>query len=366
MKKSLLALAVLGAFAGAASAQSSVTIYGSLDLGLTKSNGGTAGNNGGAAGNGAQAKAWTVQSANAPRLGFRGNEDLGGGLSAQFQIEHRFNVDTGTLNNASTFWQGRSYLQLSSASAGRVYLGRDYTPAFWPAVKSDPFGWDGVGQMGLDMWAGFRTPNPNVTIGGAAQTAANPAGIAGNGGNVRSANTIGYKSPSFGGLTVQIATGLGENIVGRDDGFNIEYAAGPIYAALGYERVRGSGNAPIVAPVAQALNAKDGDSLVNFAFHYDFGIVKPMFYYAQAHVDATDASNKFWSLGALAPIGPGNLKAAYYKWDPEGSNNNRQKFGIGYDYPLSKRTNLYADLGYQKGDNLSSNTTYSFGAKHTF
>src|SRR5262245_51148723 len=126
MKKSLLALAVLGAFAGAASAQSSVTIYGSLDLGIAKSNGGTAGNNGGQAGNGAQAKAWTLQSANAPRLGFRGNEDLGGGLSAQFQIEHRFNPDTGQVNNLGIFWQGRSYMQLSSAAAGRIYLGRDY------------------------------------------------------------------------------------------------------------------------------------------------------------------------------------------------------------------------------------------------
>src|SRR2546423_2418394 len=189
MKKSLLALAVLGAFAGAASAQSSVTIYGSLDLGVTKSNGGTAGNNGGAAGNGAQAKAWTLQSANAPRLGFRGNEDLGGGLSAQFQIEHRFNVDTGTQNNAAVFWQGRSYLQLSSASAGRVYLGRDYAPAFWPAVKSDPFGWDGVGQLGLDMYAGFRTPNPNTLPGRVAPTPANTNGTAGFGGNVRAANT---------------------------------------------------------------------------------------------------------------------------------------------------------------------------------
>src|SRR5688500_4625327 len=129
MKKSLLALAVLGAFAGAASAQSSVTIYGSLDMALMKSNGGTAGNNGNPNGTN---KAWTLNQSNGSRLGFRGNEDLGGGLSAQFQIEHRFNPDTG--NQTSTpFWAGRSYVQLSSASMGRVYLGREYTPAFWPA-----------------------------------------------------------------------------------------------------------------------------------------------------------------------------------------------------------------------------------------
>src|SRR6187551_782694 len=92
MKRSLIALAVLGAFAGAASAQSSVTIYGSVDMAVAKGDGGTAGNNGGGAGG---ADVWSLQQSNANRLGFRGNEDLGGGLSAQFQIEHRFNADTG-------------------------------------------------------------------------------------------------------------------------------------------------------------------------------------------------------------------------------------------------------------------------------
>src|SRR5207248_624333 len=106
MKKSLLALAVLGAFAGAASAQSSVTIYGSLDQAVARGNGGTAGNNGGPAGNPSvtnNGKAWFLQQSNASRLGFRGNEDLGGGLSAQFQIEHRFTPDDG--NSNAVFWQ---------------------------------------------------------------------------------------------------------------------------------------------------------------------------------------------------------------------------------------------------------------------
>ena len=354
MKKSLLALAVLGAFAGAASAQSSVTIYGSLDLGITKSNGGTAGNSGGAAGNGAQAKAWTVQQANGSRLGFRGNEDLGGGLSAQFQIEHRFSPDTGVASSPQ-FWQGRSYLQLSSATAGRVYLGRDYTPAFWPAVKSDPFGWDGVGQLGLAQWAGFGTPNFNLA-----------------GQNVRSSNTVGYKSPSLGGLTVQVAVALGEAVVGRDTGLNLEYGAGPIYAAFGYEKVSKSGVSSVADSAAPITgNSKDGDSLWNLAFHYDFGVAKPMFYYAKNKVASTGQSNKFWSLGVLAPIGGGTLKAAYYRLDIATANltidgQDTRKFGIGYDYPLSKRTNVYADLGLTRKDLATSNTTYSFGVKHTF
>jgi predicted porin len=361
MKKSLLALAVLGAFAGAASAQSSVTIYGSLDLGIAKSNGGTAGNNGGAAGNGAQRDAYTLQSANAPRLGFRGNEDLGGGLSAQFQIEHRFNPDTGTVTNQA-FWHGRSYVQLSHAAAGRVFMGRDYAATFWPAVKSDPFGWDGVGQLGSLMYGNFRTANPSPQSN-----------------NVRSNNTIGYKSPSFAGLTVQLQTGLGENTVGRDDSFNVEYGAGPIYAAFAYEAIHGTGTDP-----TNGGNSRDGDKMMSVAFHWDFGIVKPMLYYSRSQIDSRntpanigDVDTNFLSLGVLAPIGPGTLKAAIMKLEPDDAavspliaavpnRTSTRKFGLGYDYPLSKRTNLYADVGITRQDTLTNNTTWSFGAKHTF
>lgn len=331
MKKSLLALAVLGAFAGAASAQSSVTIYGSLDMGIAKSNGGTSGNNGGPAG---ASKAWTLQQANASRLGFRGNEDLGGGLSAQFNIQHRFTPDTG--DAASPFWAALSYVQLTSAAAGSVYLGRDYTPAFWPAVKSDPFGWDGVGQLGTLQWGGYTAPgNPN--------------------GGVRSSNTVGYRSPSLGGLTFQGAIGLAETTgVGRNNGFNVEYAGGPIYAALGYEKISNGG-------------VNDGKGVTNLALHYDFGFAKFMGYYAKAKIgNFGNTGSKVWDIAATAPIGPGKLKAAYITVNPDGANNDTKKFAIGYDYPFSKRTGVYVDFGKTKTDLLTNNNTYSFGMKHTF
>jgi predicted porin len=333
MKKSLLALAVLGAFAGAASAQSSVTIYGSLDLAVTKGNGGTAANN---SANGLS-KAWIEKQSNGSRLGFRGNEDLGGGLSAQFQIEHRFTPDNGAA--ANPFWAGRSYVQLSSATAGRVYLGREYTPAFWPAVKSDPFGWDGVGQMGSDMWAGYLTNS-----------------------GVRVPNTVGYKSPNLSGFTAQAAVGLGEGATARANGFNAEYAAGPIYAAMGYEKLTHGGTT-------------DGNSVVNLAFHYDLGMVKPILYYARGKTNAGTVTNKYLMLGALAPIGGGTLKAAYGRLTPDAAvanNGTQTKLGLGYDYPLSKRTNVYADLGMGRKNQgnsaagFTNNTAYALGVKHTF
>jgi predicted porin len=347
MKKSLLALAVLGAFAGAASAQSSVTIYGSLDLAVTKGNGGTAPNN---SANGTS-EAYIQKQSNGSRLGFRGNEDLGGGLSAQFQIEHRFTPDNG--GAADPFWAGRSYVQLSSATMGRIYMGREYTPAFWPAVKSDPFGWDGVAQAGSTMWAGFLTP-ANLSTGATT--------------GVRTSNTVGYKSPSFSGLTTQIAVALGEDVVGRDTGFNVEYGAGPIYAGFGYEKINNAG---------PTTSAASGNSLVNFAFHYDFGVVKPIFYVSRAKVNVGTAlplTNKYWMLGALAPIGGGTLKAAYGRLTPDSAtplatpwaNQTQSKLGLGYDYPLSKRTNVYADVGMGRATNATNNTTWALGLKHTF
>jgi predicted porin len=338
MKKSLLALAVLGAFAGAASAQSSVTIYGLVDMSVAKSNNdGTAPGyapNAGAPGN----DAWTVQQSAGSRLGFRGNEDMGGGLSAQFQIEHRFTPDDGVASTPS-FWQGRSYVQITSKAVGSVYMGREYTPAFWPAVKSDPFGWDGVGQIGSNAWAGYLAPN--------------------NGG-VRTSNTVGYRSANWGGLTVQAALGLSEaSGAGRNNGFNVEYSGGPLYVGVGFETIK------------DGANNKNG--VVNGAVHYDLGVVKLMGYAVQSKTANGNTKGNMYSLGLRAPIGAGVLKAQYFKNNPDKSATplTNSKLGVGFDYFLSKRTNVYVDLGRGTGTNaagvkLKTNTAYAVGMKHVF
>lgn len=361
MKKSLLALAVLGAFAGVASAQSSVTIYGVVDQGIARTNGGTAGNNFLGATDGVS-EAWKVRESRGSRLGFRGNEDLGGGLSAQFLIEHRFSPDTGAVNGGAlgTFWNGGSYVQLTSAAAGSVYLGRWYTPAFWVNLKTDPFGYDGVGSIGSRGFAGFLTPGPT-------------------GPGVRTSNTVGYKTPNLGGFTANLAVGLAEgSTVGRDTGFNAEYTAGPIYAGLGYEKVSGgpgTPNVPATPPAVNPLvgNAIDGNSLVNVGFAYNFGVVRPIVYFARSKTGTNNAStNKIMAFALTAPVGPGMVKAAFYRYDPQGDDNSEDKLGLGYDYFLSKRTRLYADVGFTKKDapaasvQPSNNTAYNLGVRHDF
>lgn len=323
-KHALLALAAAAAFQ--ANAQSNVTIYGVVDVGVVKGNGGTAANPFALG----TSKAWTMQERTSSRLGFRGNEDLGGGLSAQFQIEHRFRADTGNVTNP-TFWHGRSYVQLTSTAVGSVYFGREYSPSYWPANTTDPAGWDGVGAMGAHQFAGFGST----------------AGI-------RTNNTVGYRSPSFNGLTVNAAVSLGEAVAGRDSAINFQYRGGPWYVGAAYEKISGG-------PVAT-----DGDSVANIGATYDFGFVKPAVYFARAKVNGGRVSNDAASIAATVPVPGGEAYLSYIRFDPDGGNNTKSKVGAGYKYVVSKRTNLYTDVGHGREDGKTNNTAWGFGMKHTF
>eukprot|EP01136_Pigoraptor_vietnamica_P019548 Opistho-1_new@67290 len=148
MKKSLVALAILAA-AGVASAQSSVTLFGIVDAAYTHGSGNGVGSS--------DKNQLTNSGYNSSRLGFRGTEDLGGGMSASFWLEAGVNNDNGSggltnTNNQATGATGgggltfnrRSTVSLASG-LGELRLGRDYTPQFWNQTVFDPFGTNGVG-----------------------------------------------------------------------------------------------------------------------------------------------------------------------------------------------------------------------------
>src|SRR6478736_6971201 len=153
MKKSLLALAVLGAFAGAASAQSSVTLFGVVDLSANQIKNGTA-------------STQTLQSnqLNSNRIGFRGIEDLGGGLKAGFWLEAAMNNETGNVGggngvpqpaNGASIFNRRSTVSLFT-NWGELRLGRDYDASFWNLVYDDVNGANGLGQ-GMNLVPGISS-----------------------------------------------------------------------------------------------------------------------------------------------------------------------------------------------------------------
>jgi predicted porin len=307
------------------SGPSSVTIHGLIDVGVNKGNGGTAANT---QANGTST-AWIMKQASPSRLGFRGNENLGGGLSAQFVLEHRFTPDDG--NALTPFWQGRSLVQLSSVQAGSIYMGREYFPAIWTALFTDPFVWAGVGQLGGSQLAGYL-------------------GTAG----PRTDNTIGYRSPSFLGFRVNAAYSLGETVNGNDKGINFEYTQGPWYVSAGYDGISGG-------PAANA-----GNKLINAGLIYDFGFIRPMFYAARSKTGGGTRKNTFYSAGFRAPVGVGTVKAVYSHFDPFGADNTQQKYAVGYEYNFSKRSLIYVDLSRGREQNKTNNTAYSIGVRHSF
>src|SRR5206468_11651565 len=199
MKKTLIALAALAA-AGTASAQSSVTLFGIVDVNYAhySVDGGTSAY--GTAASSGHVNVLTNSGYNSSRLGFRGTEDLGGGLSASFWLEAGISNDDGraggaiAAGNQGVTVAGNTGLNFNRRSTvslaggwGELRLGRDYTPQFWNLTVFDPYGTVGVGT------------NQLLNSLGALPTA------------VRASNSIGYFLPAnLGGFYGQVQYYLGE------------------------------------------------------------------------------------------------------------------------------------------------------------
>ena len=305
MKKSLLALAALTAFAGAASAQSSVTLYGRVEL---------------AAGKNIGSDAKVLQNGSGSRFGVRGVEDLGGGMSADFNLEHRFDADTGN-QSATRFWHGRSTVGLKGGF-GRIALGREYTPAFlYAQYPVDPFEWDS---------SSF----------GFAQTA---GGI----GTVRNDNSINYQIGG-GGFNFWGQIAEGDGMQKRPIGFAVNYSAGPMYLAYGYE------------------NPGDADDVWHYLnANYNFGVIKLLAGFGTG-TNTVGGKHRQIQLGATAPVGAGEFRVAF------GQLKNttlgvtaEQKMVVGYHYFLSKRTKVYVDFA-NDSKAATSKSGYRVGMRHNF
>jgi len=323
MKKSLIALAALASFAGVASAQSSVTLFGIVDATLAFGHG-TASNK----------TQLTNSGYNSSRLGFRGTEDLGGGMSASFWLEAGLNNDDGqgaatNSNNQATGAgaavagrQGLTFNRRSTVSLaggwGELRLGRDYTPQFWNLTVFDPFGTNGVGTT--------QTLNSIIT------------GVTA----VRASNSIGYFLPgNLGGFYGQVQYYLGENnsnAANKDDGtgygLRFGFANGPFNVALALSRTKYA-----AGDVQQN----------NVAGQWDFGVAKLMGEYSFDKNEAvTSGKGKGYLVGGLIPVGAGEIRLAYsrYKVELAAATPTAKKWAIGYDYNLSKRTVLYTTYAH--------------------
>jgi predicted porin len=400
MKKSLVALAAL-ALAGVASAQSSVTLFGVVDASISsvsnKSDLYVANplaliNNPlalyGVPGSIKTSKTGLNNSAyNSSRLGFRGTEDLGGGLAASFWLEAPLSNDDGIAPTTTTFvdgngvtrtvvsgnsglnFQRRSTVSLSGGF-GEVRLGRDYKPTFWNLTVFDPFGTNGSGTSLIQKASGLETSN------------------------VRASNTVGYfLPPNLGGFYGQLQYAFHEQLKaddglqaglnnnsrgGRYLGGRFGYANGPLDVAVAYSEQNNTSS--------YAAGTDTKAKVFNVGASYDFGVVK---LYGIAgtiknRVDFTGSINapafnpatkmEGYQLGVTAPIGAGLIRASYghvkIKVDqepllfpslfvPTYEAPKADQFAIGYVHNLSKRTALYATGTYVKNKNGAAFTAGS-------
>ena len=358
MKKSLLALAALAVVASAAQAQSNVTIYGQVDIGVVKTKDQTT----------------RIGRGDNNKLGFKGVEDLGGGLSALFQLEMRFEPDTGTTEsfnsttpgNSRPLFQGQSRVGLKG-DFGQIRLGRGLSAMQESAGGFEPWGFTGNRATLLNYsLAGY---NGDPLNSGSSQN--------------RFSNGLFYNTPVFGGgfqanftLASKEALTNGTPTV-NPYSFSGTYNNGPLAMMLGYER---NGietrfwNLGGTYTIASANNLK----LIGT--------------YARQTPNG-GATTKGWTLGLQAPVASGVILAGYGRNNSDarsgvnaagiisaapvatvGIANDRQ-FSIGYEHNLSKRTFLYTDYWTRRvpntaaglvGGGTTNTHTFDVGINHRF
>jgi predicted porin len=386
MKKTLLAAALLAGFAGAASAQSSVTLYGIIDGGL-RYNKVSLDNNPGASSFGL---AYGQQSGN--RFGLRGVEDIGGGNRVTFQLENGFEFGNGTLQQGGRIFGRQAWIGVENNSWGYVRIGRQTNFATeYVGIPVDPFG-TGFGQ--LNMGAAFGVANTDRISNAIKYQTPNMSGFqAGVGYSFSTGNTGVYTAAAGGGASTGSAYNFATQNNMRQLTLGAKYANGPIYVAASYDK--------IYAQESKGENASI--SSWNIAGTYDFKVVKLAAGYGQTRDGAvlgqgtgvTGAGNfnnigagngevifapavgtNSYIVGATVPVNPvsrvllswtmltpnTNMKDAY-------NAQNQTAYNIAYTYDFTKRTNMYAMFGYMANvgtvDTVKS-TLVGLGLRHQF
>lgn len=339
--------AALAATAGLAHGQSSVTLYGIVDAAYYARQ--LAG----------EERVHTLTSGvmSTSRWGFRGSEDLGGGLRGLFDVSGFFRTDSGDQGRFPNdlVFSRFAWVGLSSPTLGRVRLGRVTTPGFLMGITTSPFGDSTtVGPYLLHTYLGSPS-QPMMTGSGATDSAWS--------------NSVAYNSPVWGGFTVlaQVAAGEG-GTGGRRAALGGNYTRGPFSIGVVYDKLEDM--ALNFSKPPQVIPMRDGDTL-QAALTYDFKVVKLFAKYGSTELEqpATTIELDTVSLGALAPAGKGRLmlEAARTKKDQTAAaDQTRTTVSFGYGHDLSKRTDLFAVVMTDKLTDTDRGTGYTLGIRHNF
>lgn len=317
MRHTLLALAALMTFAGAASAQSSVTLFGIADVAATNVKNGSAGSR----------KTLSSGQSNTSRLGFRGEEDLGGGLRAGFWLEGQVDVDTG---GGAFDFQRRATVSLTG-NFGELRVGRDQNPTYIDWGARDLWGYVGVATTS-NVRGNF------LTLGGVTTA-------------VRTSNTIAYWLPAMGGLYGHFMVGAGEGTTGN------KYIGGRLGYKVGSLDISGS-----TGKTYKTGAMLDDLSTVSFGASYDIGGATVVAGYEKAEYSTLD--RELITVGVRVPVGAFQLKAQYTKASGTGAAATPQQYdgkllSLGAEYRMSRRTLIYTNYGrIDNGGTATTGATY--------
>lgn len=301
-------------------ASSNAEIYGVVDLGMVRRSNGFTG----------------IERGSNNRLGFRGTEDLGNGLSATFRLETRFKTDTGEQERPTIFWQGETTVGLASTTWGGLRLGRAVTPMNQKNWKFEP--WESSGfNASLNA---FQLGNFTFSADGTNDAAVGSANF------IRIPNAAFYNSPTLGGFSLAVAGQVEKDAGarGRNSGFSLNYDNGPVALMLAGEE------------------NTDRDRIGFIAASYTIGAARVMGSFSRIdHRERDDESS--YVVGATYDVGPGMLRAGFGRdIDLDVS-----RISTGYLHSLSKRTKLYVD-GWRHRTTSAASTykAVALGIKHTF
>jgi len=411
MKKSLLAVAAIGAFASAAQAQSSVTVYGILDMGYIGSNQRLGVND-----KKATVSGFANGGESTNRLGFKGTEDLGGGASAFFTYEVALGLnDANSLSTVSN--QNRqAFVGLAKKGLGNFALGTQYTPIHTNVGMTSANGQNNV--MGDIIYTGATVDNSNEKNSALATPSTSLAASSTAGYTVRTGNMLSIKSENFAGFmgqafltangtdTSQSAASATAQTGGTNDrngwGAAVNYSIGKFLATANYQAFKannpftGANGVTTGTPAVFASAAQSGvniaDNQYYFGATYDFGILKAYAQYINRKATSEIVTSNYMKRSAQqigvkanltptietwASVGTGAYEAMGSSATTNGLKQNLQAYQVGSNYYLSKRTNLYAIFG---ATNASSNgsaanggstssyngNNYAAGVRHTF
>lgn len=373
MKKSLIALALMGAFSGAAFAQSNVTVYGILDVNVQRNDPET----------GTATTGVNSGHQSGSRWGIRGSEALGGGMNAIFTLEGGYSVDDGTLGQGGRLfgrqaWAGLQFTGANiSAVLGRIATFSSGTGSFDMFGSVDPF-LTGFGDSSL----------------GSTFTSA---------GALRVDNTIAIVGGPWAGFRAGAAyvfNASGQEVAGSGNNNSVvalgaNFAAGPFFAAVTYDviDVAQGGVAGTGTAVTVPAGAADQKHL-QLGGTFDLKFVKLHAAYAKEdNVYFTSglglqidpgADADAWMLGVTVPLFGGSLLGSYQDRDGDpvavtlgnGTSVTRERdrtvWAIGYSYPLSRRTNLYVNYSDSDGEKSAQGSTTldrsqaTLGVRHLF